>query len=146
MNAIAPTQSTLNTPDQQAVKNGPLQVPSVRGKRGQTAHWLLQASHRIGAIALLATLGTWVQMYRVQDFHTPLAFAAGASDLGFCLALLARMFVHHNSRLRREANGIAIFNLVLFILAIYFIVFARLSVIRANAAAFFTPTELQTPK
>jgi uncharacterized Tic20 family protein len=105
------------------------------------AHWLLQASHRIGAVALLATVFTWVQMYQIKNFHWPLAVAAGASDLGLCLALLARMFVRHNTPLRRESRGIAIFNLVLFVLSIYFMVFARLSVIRANAGEFFTPTE-----
>ncbi len=101
---------------------------------------LLQLSHRIGAIALLATLASWAIMYQGHNFHVPLAVAAGASDIGLCAALLARMLVRHSTRLRREANGVAIFNLVLFILTIYFMIFSRTDVIHAEASAFFTPT------
>jgi len=103
---------------------------------------LLQASHRLGAIALLATLGTWAMMYIIRDFHVPLAIAAGTADAGLCCGIAARMLTRSGQPARREANGVAVFNLIFFILAIYLMLFARLEIIRAAASDFFTPSAL----
>jgi hypothetical protein len=135
MSAGSPSNPLLSAPQ---TTPGKAQHQSSTAKT--IAGWLLQASHRIGAIALLAALGTAAQMYRVKDFHLPLAIAAGCADVGLCLALLAKMLVRRDRILQREANGVAIFNLVLFSLAIIFMIFARLTLIRAAAADFFTPT------
>jgi hypothetical protein len=102
--------------------------------------FFLQVSHRAGAVALLATLATWGMMYAIRDFHMPLAIACGCADVGLCSALVARMLTQPKTHARREANGVAIFNLVLLVLALHLMVFARLEVIRSAASAFFTPT------
>ena len=101
---------------------------------------VLQASHRLGVVALFATIGTWAMMYLVKDFHIPLSIAAGTADAGVCFGLVARMMTKPGQLSRREANGVTIFNLVLFVLAIYLMLFARLEVIRNAASEFFTPS------
>lgn len=116
----------------------PYQPPATFGNWATA--FLLQVSHRAGAVALLATIATWGMMYAIRDFHVPLALACGCADVGLCSALLARMLSQPKTPSRREANGVAIFNLVLFVLALHLMVFARLEVIRSAASAFFTPT------
>jgi predicted PurR-regulated permease PerM len=105
----------------------------------------LQCSHRLGAIALLATLGAWAMMYNIRDFHVPLALAAGFAEAGLCCGLLAHMMTRVGQPSRREANGVSIFNLVLLVLAIQLMLFARLDVIRAAAGDFFTPSPQVDP-
>jgi hypothetical protein len=100
----------------------------------------IQVSQRLGAVALFATLAAWGMMFAVRDFHVPLAIAGGCADVGLCSALIARLLSGSTLASRREANGVAIFNLVLFVLALYLMIFARLDVIRSAASEFFTPT------
>jgi hypothetical protein len=100
----------------------------------------LQSSHRLGSVALFAMLGTWAMMYRVADFHMPLAISAACADIGLCAGLAARILIPPRHPARREANGVTIFNTVLFVLALYTMFFARLELIRSGAAQFFTPT------
>ena len=84
-------------------------------------------------------------MYLMKDFHIPLAIAAGCANLGFCCGLAARAMTAPSTPVRREANGVTIFNLVLFVLALHLILFARLDVIRAAAGEFFTPSPYHAP-
>jgi hypothetical protein len=114
--------------------------PAASGVKSNLLTILLQASHRLGSVALLATIGAWATMYMIKDFHLPLAIAAGTANLGLCAALVARMMTVVSTPLRRETNGVAIFNLVLLILALQLMVFARLDVIRSAASQFFTPS------
>jgi hypothetical protein len=100
---------------------------------------LLQISHRLGAIALLATLGAWAMLFLEKDASIPLATVATATDVGLCSALVARLLSPSTSPDRREANGAAIFNLVLLVLAVHLMVFTRVDVIRSAAADFFAP-------
>jgi len=111
----------------------------------RTIFVLLQISHRIGTIALLATLCIWAIMWRAGDFHLPLAVSAGCGDIGLCTALLARMLTRPGQIARREANGVAIFNLVFFVLSLHLMLVTRLDVIRAAANQFFTPSPINSP-
>jgi hypothetical protein len=106
---------------------------------------LLQTSHRLGSVALLATIGTWAVMYMIKDFHIPLAITAICANLGLCCGLSARMMTQPLTSLRREANGVTVFNLILFVLAIHLMLFARLDVIRSAASQFFTPSPYHAP-
>jgi hypothetical protein len=131
----------ISSDDSTPAKNLPVVDYSAPAPARQwAATFFLQISHRIGAVALLATIGTWASMYLIHDFHLPLAIAGGCADVGFCSAMIARLLTRSATASRREANGAAIFNLVLFVLAIYLMIFARLDVIRAAASEFFTPT------
>jgi hypothetical protein len=105
----------------------------------------LQASHRLGAVALLATMGTWTMMYLIKDFHIPLAITAATANLGLCCGLAARMLTQPGQSARREANGVTIFNLVFFVLALHLMLFARLDVIRSAASQFFTSSPQTSP-
>ena len=98
----------------------------------------LQLAHRLGAIALLATLGTWAMVYLAKDCTLILAIACGAAEAGLLFALLARMMTASHPTARRESNSVAIFNLVLFVLAIYLMLFTRLDDIRSAAGQFFS--------
>jgi hypothetical protein len=132
--------STLPIPQEQA--NTPAVVPPVTTSnfKSRVIVFFLQLSHRLGAVSLLSTLGAWAMMYVIRDFHLPLAIAGGCADAGLCSALIARILTGPGAPSRREANGVAIFNLVLFVLAVYLMIFARLEVIRSAASEFFTPT------
>lgn len=101
--------------------------------------FLLQTSHRLGGIAFLATLTTWWLMYTIKDFHLPLVISAATANAGLCCGIAARILTRPGQTTRREANGVAIFNLILFILSIQLMIFARLDVIRSSATDFFTP-------
>ena len=101
---------------------------------------VLQISHRLGAIALLCTLATWAMIYSQKSFNTPLAFAAGTAEGGLAFGLLGRVLAKPRSPTRREANGVTIFNLLFFLLAIYLMLLTRLDVIRDNASQFFSPS------
>jgi hypothetical protein len=106
---------------------------------------LLQSSHRLGGVSFLATIGTWVMMYLIKDFHIPLAITAATANLGLCCGIAARMLTRPGQPARREANGVTIFNLVFFVLALQLMVFARLEVIRSAASDFFTPSPQAAP-
>jgi hypothetical protein len=132
--------STLPIPQDPTTTLTVVPSPPTGSFKNRVIVFFLQLSHRLGAIALLSTIGTWAMMYMIRDFHLPLAIASGCADAGLCSALIARIFTRPTTPSRREANGVAIFNLVLFILAVYLMIFARLDVIRAAASEFFTPT------
>jgi predicted PurR-regulated permease PerM len=100
----------------------------------------LQTAHRLGALALLATLAAWALVYRGQDFRWPIIIAFAAANVGFCAAWLARMLGRRDQRNRREATGAMIFNLVFLLLSLQLMLLARLDVIRAAAEKFFTPS------
>jgi len=101
---------------------------------------LLQISQRLGAVALLAMLGVWALLYLDKNVSIALAVVAGAANCGLCSALIAKILTTPGSSDRREANGVAIFNLVLLVLAIHLMIYTRLDVIRSAAHEFFTPT------
>jgi hypothetical protein len=115
--------------------------PGRKSKLASTLlNFLLQASHRLGAIALLATLATWAMIYLSKDFHVPLAITASCSNAGLCFALVSRLIARPAQPPRREANGVAFFNGILFLLALQLMLLARIDIIRAAATDFFTPS------
>lgn len=100
----------------------------------------LQAAHRLGSLALLATLATWALVYRGQDFRWPVVAAFAAADIGFCAAWLVRILSRRNPRRAREAGGAMIFNLIFLLLSLQLMLLARMDLIRAAANRFFTPS------
>ncbi len=117
--------------------------PATEPPAGSTKAWVinlfLQISQRLGAIALFATLGSWAMLYLAKDTSIPIAITVATGNIGMCAALVARMLTTRGSKDRREANGIAIFNLVLLAMALHLMLYTRLDVIRSAAAEFFTP-------
>jgi hypothetical protein len=132
--------SILPIPQQPTTAIAVVPRPTAESFRDRTTIFFLQLAQRAGAVALLATLGAWAMMFMIRDFHLPLAIAGGCADAGLCSALIGKMLAGINTAARREANGVAIFNLVLFVLALYLMIFARLELIRSAASEFFTPT------
>lgn len=116
---------------------GPVSQPPAAAP--QFTAFFLQVSHRIGAISLFALLATWGMMYMARNFGIALAVAFGCADVGLCAALIARMMSPANSPHRREANGAAVFNLILLALTLNLILLSRLEQIRSAASEFFTP-------
>jgi hypothetical protein len=123
-----------------AAINSPVVNSSAESIQSWTTNLLLQISQRLGAIALFSTLGTWAMLYLAKDASTPVAITVATANVGLCAALLARMLIDRETRARREANGIAIFNLILMVLAVHLMLYTRLDVMRSSAAEFFTPT------
>ena len=118
--------------------------PISESKTAWATTTFLQISQRLGAIALISTLGTWAMLYLAKDATIPIAITVGTTIVGLCSAMIARMLTDRATPARREANGIAIFNLVLMVLAVHLMLYTRLDVIRATAADFFTPTPQPT--
>ncbi len=104
----------------------------------------LQTSQRLGSIALFATLAAWAMLYLARDASLPIAITVAVSIIGLCAALMARMLTGRGSPSRREADGVAIFNLVLLVLALHMMLYTRLDLIRASVSEFFTPAPAPT--
>jgi hypothetical protein len=131
MNSVEPAGSAI-IPPPQSVAQSPL-------FRERFIFILLQIGHRIGAISLFAFLATWGMIYMSRDFHWPLVISFGSAGVGLCSALIALMITPVHSAHRREARGVAVFNLVLFAVTLNFILLAQLDQIRPAASEFFTP-------
>jgi hypothetical protein len=92
----------------------------------------LQISHRAGIVSLLSTLATWALLYLSKD---------ATAETGLASALLARLITPATDR--REANGSAIFNLVLLVLGLYLMVFLRIGQIHSAGSKFFNAPSSQ---
>jgi len=101
----------------------------------------LQISHRAGIVSLLSTLATWALLYLSKDATAALAIAAATAETGLASALLARLITPATDR--REANGSAIFNLVLLVLGLYLMVFLRIGQIHSAGSKFFNAPSSQ---
>jgi hypothetical protein len=97
----------------------------------------LQLSQRSGAVALFSTLGTWVMVYLDKDPSLAIALTVASGIVGTCAAWVGRMITSPRSSARREANGVALFNLILLVLAMYLMLYTRIGVIRTTTAGFF---------
>jgi hypothetical protein len=115
-----------------------IQISSLH--RSGPVEFLLQLSHRAGAVAMMLTVAVWGMLYESQDFHWVLAGAFAASNVGLCAALAARTLDRRGALgARREAVGAAVFNGVLLAMALQLMLISRLDVLRAAGSAFFTP-------
>ena len=92
---------------------------------------LLQISHRLAVVALLAMIGTVASIALGKSFTLPLAAAVGGADVAVCLAVLVLSL---NQR-RREAMGLVWFNGVLIAAGVVLMLVARLDVIGADLKA-----------
>ena len=103
-------------------------------------HGCLQVAHRLGTVALFATIAAWVLIYRGQNYQWPVIAAFAAADLGFCAGILAGLIARRtDASARREALGVTIFNLILLAMSLQLVLISRIDVIRAAASQFFTP-------
>jgi hypothetical protein len=101
----------------------------------------IQASHRLAAIAIFATLGAWIVFSQGMSDRWAGAIALSASDLGLCAALLAAVFARRQLRQpTRETTGVFIANLVLIALSLQLMLFARLDMFRTAIEKFFAPS------
>jgi hypothetical protein len=118
---------------------------------------LVQASHRLATVALLALLATVGLMFAGKDFYGSLAAACGCADAGLCAALLTLSFVRRDRPVWRESVGVLTFNATLAVVTLLMMLVARLDVIHAdiqqgggNARAavqdFFTPPPALPPQ
>jgi hypothetical protein len=107
--------------------------------RSSGAAFLLQLSHRAGAVAMMLSVAVWAMFYQGQDFHWPLAAAFAVSNVGLCAALAARALAARRGLVTGEAVGAAAFNGVILALSLQLMVISRLDLLRAAGNAFFTP-------
>jgi len=105
-----------------------------------TFGFLLQTSHRLGAISFFAAIASWAMLYKSQNPTWAVAVSFGAADLGLCAGLIALLMLPKRESTYGETRGAIIFNLLFVLLALQMIFITRLPVIRDAVTAFFTPT------
>jgi hypothetical protein len=105
--------------------------------RSASADFLLQLSHRCGAVALLAMLVATGMIFGRLDYRWPTVAAFAAGDIGFCAAIAARLLVRSERDRRREATGAAIFNFVLLSVSLVLVLLDQIMGIFKAVARFF---------
>jgi hypothetical protein len=115
-------------------------------------HWItdfaLQLSHRFAIVAFLAAVATGVLLFKASGaFGYALVTAALTSDVAIVLAGVALILARRRPVCRSEARGLLLFNGIIFAVAIYTMVFTRLTWIRiAIHPLTAAPQDVELPK
>lgn len=104
--------------------------------RSKFTEFVLQLGHRFAVVSCFAFLGGLAVLYKAGNPMWPLAAAMACADVACCSAVWASSSPSH----RREARGLLLFGGFLVVLSLQLILLTRLELIRAAAAAFFTPS------
>ncbi len=88
-------------------------------------------------MAVFAWLATLAFVYQGQSYRWPLAIAFMASDLGLCAAIVAALAGRRSRHRSAEAVGAMVFNLLLALLSLQWILISRLDLIRSALQKFF---------
>jgi hypothetical protein len=109
---------------------------------------ILQLSHRIAIGAFLLAAGTGFLLFKASaSFGYVLIGVVGASDVAILLAGTALILARHRPAQRREARGLLIFNGIILALAVYTMVFTRLTWIRVALHPLTSaPQDVELPK